>query len=160
MVRRLLQLTARERCLFIWAYARLVSIDVRLRRSGFSQLADRLARCLSDAERPIHDNDQQRAVERARWLEAASRYHFLQARCLHRALALHEWLSGQRMPSELRIGVRLQGTELQAHAWVELGGLPVSDPIEMVRVFTPLRRVGDNEPAAFGRALAVLGERP
>ena len=42
-----LQLTVRERCLFIWAYARLVSIDVRLRRSGFSQLADRLARCFS-----------------------------------------------------------------------------------------------------------------
>jgi hypothetical protein len=47
--------------------------------------------------------------------------------CLVRSLCL-QWLLRRRgVASELRIGARLVGGQLESHAWVEVDGRPVND---------------------------------
>jgi len=87
-----------------------------------------------------------RANEYARYLEIAARYHPVRARCLHRALALHEWLRREGLPSDLRLGVRRDADELKAHAWVELAGRLVRDGPAEIAEFTPLERIDRRHP--------------
>ena len=62
--------------------------------------------------------------------------------CLVRALALAELLARAGVPHALiRVGVRRDGTSLDAHAWVELDGAVVGDDPRAVRRFTPLGSV-------------------
>lgn len=57
----------------------------------------------------------------------AARHTPFPATCLTRSL-LFGWLLRKRgMDSDLRIGVRLTHGLLEAHAWVECGGVPVND---------------------------------
>jgi hypothetical protein len=72
----------------------------------------------------------------------AARSHVVEARCLHQSLALHAWLRRERLPSELRIGVRKSYDELIAHAWIELGGQVVNDGPDRVAEFSPLATPG------------------
>jgi hypothetical protein len=58
----------------------------------------------------------QRAVRRATRAWPAN------VQCLQTALVLHRVLRARRVHSTLRIGVRIDGDELQAHAWVEVAG--------------------------------------
>jgi hypothetical protein len=52
-------------------------------------------------------------------------------RCLPRAMALEALLQGAGHPAELRIGVapRLGRPRLDAHAWVDLGGVAVAEDV-------------------------------
>lgn len=45
--------------------------------------------------------------------------------CLARSLALGHFLAGHGIPAVVRIGVAPDYEQLQAHAWVECGALPV-----------------------------------
>lgn len=79
-----------------------------------------------------------RARTYASAIELASRHHIVRAQCLHRSLVLHGWLRREGLPSRLRIGVRKEGAELKAHAWVELGNEVVNDYPESIAAFVPL----------------------
>ena len=60
-------------------------------------------------------------------MKLAVRYSPLAANCLPRSLTLW-WLMRRRsIPGELRIGVRQEAGQLEAHAWVELDGLAIDD---------------------------------
>ena len=60
-------------------------------------------------------------------VNAAAGLPLVPATCLTRSLLL-DWLLRRRgVPSELRIGVRREGSALDAHAWVECEGRPVND---------------------------------
>jgi hypothetical protein len=93
-----------------------------------------------------------RARRYAYWLNIASRHHVVRARCLHRSLVLHHWLRRERMPSDLRIGVRKDNGTLKAHAWVELGGRVVSDSPSAVAAFRLLARSDDNVSSVASNA--------
>lgn len=71
----------------------------------------------------------------------AARHGPWPATCLSRSLAL-QWLLRRRgIDGVLRIGVRKDGGLLDAHAWVEVDGLPVNDLADVARdyaVFDPL----------------------
>ncbi len=54
------------------------------------------------------------------------------ATCLTRSLLLRWLLCRYGTTSDLRIGVRLEGNELAAHAWVEKDGVPINDRPEVV----------------------------
>ena len=147
MLARFRQLSNAERWLFLKAYARIFLIDLELRRHGFAYATRRSVR-FEAGLRPTATADQMaRARCYARWLEAAARYHVVRAHCLHRALTLHQWLREDGVPSEPCIGVRRDGRELRAHAWVELGGDVVNDDPSAVATFIPLRRLS-TPPAA------------
>jgi hypothetical protein len=58
------------------------------------------------------------------------------ATCLTRSLLLRWLLRRYGTTSNLRIGVRFEGNELAAHAWVEKDGIPVNDRAEVVVCFS------------------------
>ena len=57
----------------------------------------------------------------------AARHSPLHTTCLHRSLVLWWLLHRQGIESALRIGVRKQAGQWQAHAWVEYEGIPLHD---------------------------------
>ena len=59
----------------------------------------------------------------------------LGAACLTRSLVLQRILAGRGIATTLWVGVRNEGQGLQAHAWVECGGVPVNDTPHGIRGF-------------------------
>lgn len=60
-------------------------------------------------------------------VDMAANHSFLAPNCLTRSLAL-QWLLGRGgIATQLRIGVRLERGQLEAHAWVEFQGTPIND---------------------------------
>jgi len=128
--------------LFVRAYVALALIDLGLRRWGYHRLLDRLERRAASPRREPRPEDGVRAQRYSHWLAVAARSHVVEARCLHQSLALQAWLRRERLPSELRIGVRKNNDELMAHAWIELGGQVVNDMPDRVAEFSPLATPG------------------
>lgn len=87
----------------------------------------------------------------------AARRGVYRPRCLVRAIAVKRLLDGRGLDgARIRVGVREEGPELRAHAWVEYRGHVVGDFPESVRRFSDLDdlrvRVGED-------AGDVAGER-
>lgn len=83
----------------------------------------------------------ERATRIAKLVSAAARRSPMESTCMARALALHWLLRLRGMESSLRIGVRKRGESLEAHLWVEHGGLPLmegTDPHEAFAAFDAL----------------------
>jgi hypothetical protein len=150
-IRRGIALSHAERRLMVRAFLALGAVELGLRVQGFRRLVESARRQTTSAPDAVGAEHFRRAGEYTRWLEVASRYHPVRARCLHRSLALHRWLLQDGLPSELRIGVRKEDGELKAHAWVELAGRVINDRSSDVEVFTPLLRV-DWERSAWASA--------
>ncbi len=73
-------------------------------------------------------------------VHAAARHSPFPSTCLVRSLVL-QWLLRRRgMGTELRIGVRLDGGRLAAHAWLEREGTVISDRPEAIGGFVPFGR--------------------
>jgi Transglutaminase-like superfamily len=58
---------------------------------------------------------------------AASDCSILRSTCLERALCLWWLLARQGIATEFRIGVRKDGEEFSAHAWVERDGIAIGE---------------------------------
>src|SRR5262245_23875419 len=125
-LRRFLALPRSERRRLLRAARRLLAIDLALRTRGFARVAAGLDR------RPAGESQNgEKAVEPwVRAIDVAARHHLYPMRCLTRALALRSCLRDEGVEAELRFGVRKEGPELAAHAWLELGGMPLGDPGE------------------------------
>lgn len=67
----------------------------------------------------------------------AARHMPYPATCLTRSLLMNWLLHRRGVPSDLRIGVRITNGTLDAHAWVEVGGVPVNDRPDVVGQFMP-----------------------
>jgi Transglutaminase-like superfamily len=82
----------------------------------------------------------QRAAEAqrvTRMVAAAARNGPWQATCLEQSVVLL-WLLGRRgIPAQLRIGVRKQLEALEAHAWVESGGVVLNDSADVSERYRP-----------------------
>jgi len=65
--------------------------------------------------------------EIARLTHATARYLPFASNCLDRSLALCRLLRRRGIAARLRIGARKEGEHLQAHAWVEVDGIPLND---------------------------------
>jgi hypothetical protein len=110
-----------------------------LRAFGFQRLMEQ-SQPAPGSMRVAGAHEIRRARYYAEIIEAASRHHVVRSHCLQRSLVLHHWLSREGMHSDLRIGVRKESGQLEAHAWVELGGQVVNDRLAAVRAFSPLDR--------------------
>jgi hypothetical protein len=144
-LKRFLSLSGAERWLIVRAAISLAAVDFKLRTRSLERVLLGMEGTRVRADRAITPSDVERARRYARWIDVASRYHAVHARCLHRSLALHQWLQKEGLPSRLRIGVRKEQDDLKAHAWVELGDAVVNDSAIRVADFTPLA------PALSGR---------
>lgn len=141
-LRRIRHLPRRELRGLFRAYVGLAVIDLLLRLRGFRHVASLHAPEAAQSMASMTP-EQRCGVQRyVRWIDTASRYHLLPARCLHRSLLLQRWLCHDGFQSELRIGVRREQHALQAHAWVELDGQVVNDSPASVAEFAPLQGLG------------------
>jgi hypothetical protein len=59
-------------------------------------------------------------------VKAAARYGIVRPSCLEESLALWHLLQAQNISSNLRIGVRRSGEKIEAHAWIEYGGVALN----------------------------------
>lgn len=78
----------------------------------------------------------------------AGRHALCPVTCLTRSLLLDALLRRRGVASQLRIGVRLAQGVLDAHAWVEVAGVPVNDRPDV-----------DEQFAAFAEALPLAAFR-
>lgn len=93
--------------------------------------------------RPAQVTSEDQAAVRAdhiyRLLGYASRLHILGMTCLHRSLALAWMLSRRGMQAEIRIGVCEAQGEFNVHAWVEVQGYSVGEPVDIAARFRILK---------------------
>lgn len=122
--------------------ALLPAIGVALRVLGFRRtrvLLEHASR--PPAIAPSDNASEMSAIAQriARLVAIASRHGPYRATCLRQSLALWWLLRRRGMGVELRIGVRKDGPELRAHAWVEHEGRPLGQPIPDYTPFTDLQ---------------------
>jgi hypothetical protein len=135
---RYFALSASDRWDLVRAFAWITLVDLGLRTVGFQRLVGQARAGSTRPELAESGQAHRRAHRYAHWIDVAARHHVVQARCLHRSLALYQWLRCEGVRSELRIGVHKDRDELKAHAWIELAGCVVNDRPDAVAVFTPL----------------------
>lgn len=141
--RRFWNLPGPERGTFLWAQALLPLTAIALRLVGFARWRAALARLAPVEQRAftgLEEHSIERALDTARMVQAASRYGSLRGTCLEQSLVLWWLLRRQGIDSSLRIGVRKQASELEAHAWVELGSVVLNDSGELHRHYVPFDR--------------------
>ncbi|GAC1664460.1 MAG: hypothetical protein NVS9B4_19890 [Candidatus Acidiferrum sp.] len=86
---------------------------------------------------PATFDENARALLAARMVRAAMRHSLTHKTCLEESLTLWWLLASQGISSELRIGVRKEaGHKLEAHAWVEIDAVPLSDSKTMHHHYT------------------------
>jgi hypothetical protein len=87
--------------------------------------------------------------ETARLVNLAARRSPLHASCLVRSLLLEWMLRRLGRASALRIGVRLVDGHLDAHAWIEVEGVPINDGPDVASRYPPLLSARLDEQARF-----------
>jgi hypothetical protein len=84
----------------------------------------------------------------------------LPATCLHRALAGYAALREAGRDARFVIGVRRDGAEIVAHAWIEQGGGPVGEPDDPRARFTVAYVHPEPAPAPAGHGDPMSAPRP
>jgi Transglutaminase-like superfamily len=80
-------------------------------------------------------------------VRAALRYSFAQYTCLEESLTLWYLLRKQGIPACLRIGVRKENEQFEAHAWVELHDEALNQPEELHRHYAAFEEDLPEPPA-------------
>ena len=93
-----------------------------LRLFGFQRTQAALTRA-DRTPRAVPGERRLAAPKIAAIVAAAGRYSIGRPKCLPQALVLQRLLRRQGLPAELRIGVRPQEENIEAHAWVECDGV-------------------------------------
>lgn len=124
-------LEPQARRLFWSATALLVSIRASLRMRGYGKTQKWLQR---RAESHQHVSAREgpasrKYVDLACHMVKSAGYHGeMQASCLEESLALWYLLRVAGLRPKLRIGVRKSEAKFEAHAWIELDGVPLNEP--------------------------------
>ena len=122
------RLSGREWSVLVRAGVLLPATALGLRIFGFNRMRALLGKALPDTGSGLSgDGEQRLAATTARMVGIAARHGFGRVTCLPRSLTLWRLLRNQGIAAELRIGVRREAGRMDAHAWVEHGGLPLND---------------------------------
>lgn len=130
-------LNATERSVTRSAAAGLAFTWIGLRAFGFSRWQQMLARRFSPVQMKNSTGPTVSAKRIAQLQEAAALTLFLPTTCLERSLALWSLLQRRGFPAELKLGARMQSEKFEAHAWVQLNGVALDNPLEEQREFAP-----------------------
>jgi hypothetical protein len=129
-VRKFMRLPAPERLTLVQACLLLPVTACAFACLGFRRWHGTVKRWtphgLPPGKRPDAD-DTARVQRTARLIQVAARHVAGPNSCLQQALVLWWLLRRQGFVTELRIGVRKVGDQLNAHAWVEYRGLVLDD---------------------------------
>jgi hypothetical protein len=151
MLKSLRRFSALERpaqTLFLRAAVMLPVVGLSLKLRGFEATRSALQKRVSHAA-PQTDSDflSKQIALTAHMVNAADRHGFVHPSCLVKSLTLWWLLGWQGITSQLRVGIRKEGGNLEAHAWVEREGIALNEPEERHHHY-----------AAFDAALASLPE--
>ena len=139
-LRTLLALDSRDREAFFRAWAWLCFAKAALAVLGLRRTLAIVAPARTAAAAPARE----RGAHEAKWNAIAARYVPGGASCLVRSLGLVAFLRRRGLRAELRIGVGDRRPVLDAHAWVEVGGVPVNESADVVSRY---RAFGGRSPA-------------
>lgn len=127
-LRRFRKLEPEARRIFLRAAILLPLFALSLRVRGFGSTQASLQRFLTAANQKTNTDQEARAALTARMVRAAVHHGLGRPSCLEESLALW-WLLGRRgIASQLRIGIRKENAQLEAHAWVEFEGVALNEP--------------------------------
>jgi hypothetical protein len=129
------RLSWRARLLLGQAWAALLLANVSLRFKSLAQVEHLLALFLHRLSAP---GAYLTPLQLARLVDIAARHHILPMHCLQRSLVLQSFLTQTGREAQLKIGVHKQRGNLQAHAWVESGGIQLPEAPPMGGLFAPL----------------------
>lgn len=151
MLKSLRRFSALERPaqrLFVRALVTLPLVGLSLKFRGFEATRATLRKTVSRVTPQIlSDSLNKQIALTAHMVNAADRHGPVHPSCLIKSLTLWWLLGRQGVTSELRVGVRKEGGNLEAHAWVEREGIALNEPEERHHHY-----------AAFDAALASLSE--
>lgn len=120
-----------ERRLLLWLAVLLPLIGAALRLLDYNRSRTLLERLSQASKRPMPADPPAATADTAqrlaRLVSIAANHGPYRATCLRQSLALWWLLRRRGIAAELRIGVRKEQGELQAHAWVEHGGQALND---------------------------------
>ena len=115
--------------LFLRAVMLLPLLSISLRVRGFGATRRFLEKFITPAKNgPPTGAVESHAALTSRMVLAAARNSPIPSTCLERSLSLWWLLARQGIAAQLRIGVRKDGKELRAHAWVERDGVAIGEP--------------------------------
>lgn len=119
------------------AYFQLWWVHWRLRRRHDGWLNQQLltARPLQH-EHVVIDDALVGGIHRS--VQRATRWQWLDTRCLPRALVLKQMLQRRQIPATVVLGVRRDKAYLASHAWVEVMGRKIGEPESVKEQFTPV----------------------
>jgi len=151
MLKSLWRFSALERpaqTLFLRALVMLPLVGLSLKFRGFEATRSTLRKGLLPTIQQADSDFLNRQVSlTAHMVNAADRHGLVHPSCLVKSLTLWWLLGRQGITSELRVGVRKEGGNLEAHAWVEREGIALNEPEERHHHY-----------AAFDAALASMPE--
>ena len=130
----------RDLSLFEWriltaSLVMLPATAIGLRLFGLARVQGFLA----SARKPIAGDQRARAEQIAHMVAAAAHYSPYKATCLPQSIVLQWQLRRQGIASDLRFGVRGEGSAIDAHSWVEHQGVPLIDSPAVRERFAELR---------------------
>ncbi len=70
-------------------------------------------------------------------VQAAARRGAYRATCLPQSLTLWWLLKRQGIEGDLRFGARKEAGRMEAHAWVEINGIPLNETLDVDQRFKP-----------------------
>lgn len=120
------RLSWEERLLLLQAFVLLPLVAVSIKLWGMQRTQSALASLPHQAMSMSSEVLLPQAEKTARMVGMATRYSAW-TNCLKKSLVLWYLLRCQGIVSELRIGVRREQGEFQAHAWVEYQGIVLND---------------------------------
>jgi len=132
------QLSPREVWLLLQALFLLPLVVLGLRLKPFKSMQSTLTNRLPAGHVSVDSNALSQAHIIAGMVRAASVHGLCNATCLPQSLLLWFLLRRHRIGGDLRFGVHKTETRLDAHAWVEVDGVPINDTQDVQKRYTPL----------------------
>jgi hypothetical protein len=126
-------LPARERREAVLAAGLIPLAATCLRVAGSPRTLKGLARRLG----PVSPVDLPAARQAARAVARAAAHAPYRGNCLSQSIALMWLLRRRGLAARLRLGARRREGALEAHAWVEHGGVVLNDRPDVTRLFAP-----------------------
>jgi hypothetical protein len=139
-VSRFFRLSAANRWIVLQTLILLPAVKVLLRLVGFRRTLNWLNARPVRAARPPAPEAFPRAWNIARVMRAAARRGLVHGNCLSQSLTLLWLLRRHGLPGDLRLGARAQAGKFMAHAWVEVGGLPLIERRDELSGYAPFER--------------------
>lgn len=102
-------------------------VRLSIRRRGYAGTRELLRRWTPDSPPALAPSREAEIVELDAWAIRATGEQMSGATCLVRSLTLWWLLARRGIRSEIQFGVQKAAADLEAHAWLEWNGRPVTD---------------------------------